>query len=663
MRQKRFAPSNDARLLLVDDDPFAIHIMGRMLSQYPSQRFATSGEVALRLARELTPDLILLDVEMPGMTGFDVCEALKSDPELAHVPVIFVTSHNTPAAKTAALQKGAADFVVKPLAAARLRSAVQEQLRTEPLAQDLVRGHLATGAAPRQPLEHVPRILIVDDDVAAILILRHTLSDIGDFRFAKTGEDALQLARQFNPHLILLDAHMPGLDGFAVCAALKADPAFEHVPIVFVTRFSDPHNEKRALDLGAADFIAKPFTPSVLYARVRNLLELVQRTDAKLQAVGAHWRMVGDARVAEIVEGASDAIVTYDADDKVVLANAAACRVFGVQHGQVIGLRVQALFGGEFQVPGQSPGTPARITLSRGNGARFLAEVSTSRVGHESQLLTTVIVRDVGDRERLEVELRSRIAAESASRTKTLMMSYIAHEIGNPLNCLQGFAQLMADDVHHPLAPEQTKRLEHIVASGQQLEVLMREVVDLGRIEVDKLSIDLQQVDAAICVKDAAAAVSALARQAGVTLSPIPVSPFLRLTADAERLHQCLLNLLTNAIKYNRSGGWARIEVRGDAEEVTIAVSDNGIGMDAMQRQHLFEPFNRLGRQQVATGSGLGLVITRQLVEAMHGQLRVDSAPAQGSCFTITLPGVHGAAALTERHDAEQLGHSLPRAQ
>jgi signal transduction histidine kinase len=224
-------------------------------------------------------------------------------------------------------------------------------------------------------------------------------------------------------------------------------------------------------------------------------------------------------------------------------------------------------------------------------------------------------------------------------------MSCIAHEIGNPLNCLLGFAQLMSDDAGHPLAPEQTKRLEHIVASGQQLEGLMREVLDLGRFEVGKLTIDLQRVDAAACVKDAAAAVSALARQAGVTLSPLPVSPSLCLTADAYRLHQCLLNLLTNAIKYNRSGGWARIEVKGDATEVSIAVCDNGMGMDAAQRQHLFEPFNRLGRQQVAPGSGLGLVITRQIVEAMHGQLRVDSEPGQGSCFTITLPGVQGAAA------------------
>ena len=652
MPQTRLVPSNDARLLLVDDDAFAIQVMGRMLSQYPHQRYATSGEVALRLARELTPDLILLDAEMPGMTGFEVCEALKSDPDLKHVPVIFVTSHNNPAAKTAALQKGAADFVVKPLVAARLKTAVHAQLCTTPMTGGRVCGPAAQGTVPQRTGKQAPRILIVDDDEAAILILRHSLSDVGDFRFAKSGEDALQLARRIDPHLILLDAHMPGLDGFAVCASLKADPAFEHVPIVFVTRFSDPQSEQRALDLGAADFIAKPFTPAVLCARVRNLLDSTRRTDAKLQAVRAHWRMVGDARAADIVEGASDAIVTYDADDKVVLANAAACEVFGVQHGKVIGLPVQALFGGGFHVPDRPSGKPDRLTLSRGDGEQFLAEVSASRVGQDSELLTTVILRDVGDRERLEVELRSRIAAESASHTKTLMMSYIAHEIGNPLTCLLGFAEIMATDVEHPLAPEQVERLEHIFACGQKLEALMGEVVDLGKIEIDKLAIDVQPVDVAVCVTDAAAAVLALAQRANVTLSSLPVSPFLRLNADAERLHQCLLNLLTNAIKYNRPGGWARIEARSGPNEVAIAVSDNGIGMDATQRRHLFEPFNRLGRQKVASGSGLGLVITRQLVEAMHGQLRVESEPSQGSCFTITLPGARYTAASFAHHDA-----------
>ncbi len=100
----------EVRLLLVDDDPTAIMVMSRMLAQYPDQRFATSGEVALRLAREATPDLILLDVDMPGMTGFDVCDALQADPVLAQVPIIFASSHSSTLQQVAALKKGATDF-------------------------------------------------------------------------------------------------------------------------------------------------------------------------------------------------------------------------------------------------------------------------------------------------------------------------------------------------------------------------------------------------------------------------------------------------------------------------------------------------------------------------------------------------------------------------
>jgi PAS domain S-box-containing protein len=632
--------SREIRLLLVDDDPSAIHVMSRMLAQYPDQRFATSGEVALRLAREATPDLILLDAAMPGMTGFDVCEALKADPVLARVPVIFVTSHDAPALEAAALQNGAADFVTKPLVADQLIARGRVQLRAKVLVEDLKREGVDLDAAPRQPSVQTPRILIVDDDTASIHILRHTLAAMGNLHFAMSGEEALQLARRLVPDLILLDAHMPGLDGFDVCRSLKAEAPFRHVPIAFVTRFSDPRYEMRALDLGAADFIAKPYTPAVLQARVRNLLELKRRTDADLQAVREHWRRVGDARVADIVGAASDAIVTYSADHKVVLINAAACRMLGVGHEQAIGSPVQALLGEDVATEGRWQSDPARTTMTRANGACFPAEVSVSGVGEGMDRLTTVMLRDVSDRERLEAESRSRIEAETESRTKTLMLSYIAHEMGNPLHGLLASAELMQADVDHPLAAHQAKRLEHIVASGQHLQALMRDVMDLGRFETGKLTIDLRAVDATRCAQDAAAAVSALAEQAGVTLSSLPASPPIRVAADADRLHQCLVNLLTNAIEYNQSGGWARIEVKGDSQEVAIAVRDNGMGMDALQREHLFEPFNRLGRQSAAApGAGLGLVITRQLVEAMSGQLHVESVPGLGSCFTIVLPG------------------------
>jgi signal transduction histidine kinase len=237
------------------------------------------------------------------------------------------------------------------------------------------------------------------------------------------------------------------------------------------------------------------------------------------------------------------------------------------------------------------------------------------------------------------------------------MMSYIAHEMGNPLNGLLGFAQLMEADASHPLDPDQARRLAHIMTCGGYLQVLMRDVLDLGRFETGNLTIDLRPVDAARCARDAAAAVSALAEQAGVMLSSSPVAPSIRISADADRLHQCLVNLLTNAIKYNRPAGWARIEVKVDSKEVAIAVRDNGKGMDALQLQHLFEPFNRLGRQRAAApGAGLGLVITRQLVVAMNGQLRVESAPGEGSCFTIVLPRARANAATQDSIESADKG-------
>ena len=639
----------EARLLLVDDDPSAIQVMSRMLAQFRDQRFATSGEVALRLARESTPDLILMDIEMPGMTGLEVFEELKADPTLARVPVIFATSHDSTALQVIALRKGAADFVTKPLVATQLTARVRAHLRATLLIEDLKRGSAVANGPEAPPRSHVPRILIVDDDTASIHILRHTLAAMGDLHFAKSGEEALNLARRIVPDLILLDAHMPGIDGFDVCRSLKAESAYRHVPIAFVTRFSDPRYEMRALDLGAADFIAKPYTGAILQARVRNLLDLKRRTDAEVAAVREHWRRVGDARVADIVAAASDAIVTCDAGGKIVLINASACRMFGLEHEQAIESSVQALLGQELPVESPEDNPPLRTTMARASGERFPVAMTVSSIGHGPDRLTTVMLRDTGDQERLEAESRSRIEAETASRTKTLMMSYIAHEMGNPLNGLLGFAHLMEGDAGAPLSPAQAKRLQNIVTSGRHLQGLMRDVMDIGRLETGNMTVEVQAVDANGCVEDALAAVSAQAAQAGVTLSGSPAGPPLIILADKDRLHQCLVNLLTNAVKYNRPGGWARIELAAASQHVDIAVRDNGLGLQASQLQRLFEPFNRLGREQAPMpGAGLGLVITRQLVQAMNGQLRVESEAGQGSCFTITLPQPSDAAASHE---------------
>lgn len=632
------APGRAASLLLVDDDASAIRVMSQMLSEYPRQRFATSGADALRLAREQTPDLIMLDADMPGMSGLELCDALKADPVLAQVPVIFVTSHDTPALELSALERGAADFVSKPLVAEQLAARVRAQLRSGLQSAELRRERIAAGAEPSPTSKQPPRLLIVDDDVAAIRILRHTLANMGDFHFARDGAEALRLARQLQPDLILLDAHMPQLDGFQVCAALKANPQFKHVPIVFVTRFSDPGSEMRALDLGATDFIAKPYSPAVLHARVRNLIELKRHSDAELQAVHDHWRHVGDARVNDIVDSVFDAIIAHDAAGRVVLINAAACRMFGVLSAEVMGGPVRALLGDAPRQPGQAQ----LATVSTRSGP-LCVEMSVSETGEAAQRLGTVVLRDISERQRLEAESRARIEAETANRTKTLMLAYLAHEMGNPLNGMLGFAQLMADDA--ALAPGHARQLERITGCGMQLRGLMHDLLDIGRLETGHLSLKPGTHDAAICAAAALEAVAPLASQAGVDLNYRQSSAAgpIRLVADAERLHQCLVNLLSNAIKYNHPGGRVDLLLHSNEGRAALSVQDNGLGMDVQQLEHLFEPFNRLGRDHSGVpGSGLGLMITRQLIEAMQGDLQVESAVGAGSCFTLHLPLASG---------------------
>lgn len=630
--------SHQPQLLLVDDDPAAIHAMRSLLSEYPNQRFAVSGPAALSIARESRPDLILLDMNLPGMSGLEVCDALRADPTLSGVPIIMATAQDRAELEVLALERGASDFVSKPLQPDQFRARVRAQLCLHRAMDQGMRGRPALAPA-RLEITAVQRLLVVDDDVAAILALRSALEHIGHFYFATTSARALQLIRMVEPDLILLDAHMPGIDGFELCRQLKADPAFRHVPVVFVTRFSDTQSEAKALDIGAADFVSKPYTAAVLQARVRNLLELKRRYDEDLRSVGERWRQLGDARVADIVRAASDAIVSADAAGRIVLANAAAGCLFGSSQERLIGQPLGAFLPHLAEEPDTVPSETLRVSVIRADGQEIAAEAAVSRTEIEGQPVTTLVLRDITERERVEGHERARLAAETANLTKTRLLSHIAHEMGNPLNGVLGFIQLARSASANTLSPQQNHWLEMAHASAQGLETLLRDLLEMGRRDSAEFAVEFVPVDMGACLRRAVESLELLAREARVQVRcASPAEPVLAL-ADAQRLHQCLINLISNGIKYNQAGGCVELAVSAGAEKVVITVRDDGAGMSPEQSEQLFKPYSRPGgRSGEVAGTGLGLVITRQLIEAMHGSVRVASVAGKGSCFTILLP-------------------------
>jgi two-component system, cell cycle response regulator len=264
------------RLLLVDDDPGMIRIIGEMLAEFPDQRFATSGEAALSLARESTPDLILLDANLPNMTGFDVCELLKKDAKLARVPVIFVTSHDAPALEVDAFRMGAADYVIKPLVAARLQARVRAQLRPRKRLLDEARSN--TQASPRQASTRVLAILSPDTADAQ----RDALEAIGALDIVRDCDSALQVAQRNAPGAVVLDACQTDSAYQALEALLQAYP---HVPVIVLADSADVQTEQSTLDAGAADVIAKPARPAILQARVRAALASALKAEEDARAM------------------------------------------------------------------------------------------------------------------------------------------------------------------------------------------------------------------------------------------------------------------------------------------------------------------------------------------------------------------------------------------
>jgi len=224
--------------------------------------------------------------------------------------------------------------------------------------------------------------------------------------------------------------------------------------------------------------------------------------------------------------------------------------------------------------------------------------------------------------------------AARATQAKNEFLSRMSHDLRTPLNAIMGFAQVLQLD-----APEQSDSVAHILRGGQHLLQMINEILDISRIESGRLSLGLEPVTVADAVGEAVEFIRALAEQRGITVENADCADLVVL-ADRQRLTQILLNLLGNAVKYNRERGHVRVTVRaGESGRVRISIADTGAGIPADKLALLFTPFERLGAAQSGVeGTGLGLALAKGLAEAMNGVIVAESVVDQGSTFTLELP-------------------------
>ncbi|WP_342620817.1 EAL domain-containing protein [Rhodoferax sp. GW822-FHT02A01] len=262
------------RLLIVDDVPENLHALMSVLRDDYTISAAVNGQKALELARRAPqPDLILLDIKMPGMDGYSVLSELKIDAATANIPVMFLTGLSDAADQTRGLSLGVADYITKPvnpdLLKVRIRNLLElRRIRSHPVLFDI---------AAQRDTGQTASILVVDDVPENIHELVGALSSEYRIMVANSGLKALDIVQHGEPpDLILLDIRMPGLDGYEICRRIKAMPTGNGIPVIFVTVVDAPQEKVKGFALGAADYITKPFDVDEVRARIQTHLELAR---------------------------------------------------------------------------------------------------------------------------------------------------------------------------------------------------------------------------------------------------------------------------------------------------------------------------------------------------------------------------------------------------
>ncbi len=525
----------------------------------------------------------------------------------------------------------------------------------------------------RRPL----RLLVVedsDDDYEILLReVRRGGYDITSSRVSNANDLSAMLGQPWD--LVITDWLLPGFGGLQALEIMKA--AEVGVPCVVISGTPNEEAAVEALRAGALDFLSKDKPLRFVPAIERALRESQER---RARAAAERELRLAEERYRAAFDMAPEAIVTYDVDaGRIIDANASMLRLFGYSREQFRGMPLVDL-SPERQPDGSFSAHAMEQQIARASrgdsivfewvnkdasDGLFPTEVRLALLPSSGHELLRISFLDMRDRLRIEeirrraieLELQNR-RIQQANRLKSEFLANMSHELRTPLNAIIGFAELLHDGHVDPDSPQHQEFLGDILTSGRHLLELINDVLDLAKVEAGKLEFRPEQVDVGKLIGEVVAITRTTAATKKITVKTELDAGLGTIMLDPNRFKQVAYNYVSNALKVTPEGGRVTIRTRPeDDRSFRIEVEDTGVGIQPADLGRLFVEFQQLdgGAAKRHQGTGLGLALTRRLVEAQGGTVGVRSTPGQGSVFHAVLPRV------SEHIDASVLPRTTTR--
>jgi PAS domain S-box-containing protein len=631
-------------ILIVEDETivalelkFQLRDMG-----YAVTEIVTSGEEAIKAVDRHPVNLILMDVRLQGLVdGIDAALAIRRDHD---IPVIFLTSHSDTDTVQRAARSAPYGYLTKPYQLKELRAGIEVALTKARMERQLRQADRWFA----HTLQCVADGVIVTDLDARVRFVNPAAERLTGWAIDEAlGQEVGAIVRFQASVRPAITGVAPGLHDDATALVRAVLHNGRPVPVAHalgllsrsgtekpVDETAAPVDDDKGKRLGAvlvlrdaAERVAREALLRASEARFRNAFDfaplgmaLVSMAGEIIQANDALCRLLGTGR--EQLSRANQAELTVEADRD---HEARRLRELASAPGGVVQFEKCYL-----RPAGQEPVcTLVSVSLMQDDGQStcYLYQVHDLT---EQNLAAQHLAALADERMR-------RVASELANTSKTEFLSRVSHEMRTPLNAVIGFAQLLQLQAASD-PPRIHTYAEHIRAAGEHLLALVTDLLDLNQVAQGGLKLVLEPVNLSAVVSDVLRWLQGQAQVHGIELvTSMPRE--LVVLADARRLRQVLLNLGSNAVKYNRQGGRVTISAALlSTGRVTLSVKDGGIGMTPEQLDRLFQPFERLGAERTKVpGTGLGLVIARSLMAEMHGLLAVQSTPRGGTTVTIEL--------------------------
>lgn len=503
------------------------------------------------------------------------------------------------------------------------------------------------------------KVLIVEDDLVDRMLLERALARsslaIGSTRLAASLAEAMAILEMEKPDIVFLDLGLPDSCGLDSVSSLQK---WAHdIPIVVLSGLEDQQLAVSAVQKGVQDYLTKGSIDGTVLSRVVSYAIQRKEYECQLRATEERYRT--------IFENSAVAIMMADEAEQLVSWNRLTEELLGMTSSDLYLRPVKSLYpDAQWQklrcehVRQKGMQHHLETQMVRKDGEIIDIDISLTVLRNPRGDVTgsIAVVQDITEKKRAETALRERqerlnsataqakemaLRAEAANAAKSQFLANMTHEIRTPMNAIIGFSDILADD---DLTPEQAGYVDLIRNSGRHLLGLINDVLDLSKVEAGRLGIELQRCSLVSVLDSVEAMMRTVAEKKAVDFRVVrsPEVPD-DLYTDPSRLRQCLVNLISNAIKFTHDGHvHVRVSVEGPGNDphLRFDVEDTGVGIPAERQALVFEAFRQADGSTTRKygGTGLGLTITRELVELLGGTISLKSQPGQGSVFSLTLP-------------------------